>query len=87
MKCKTPPEDTIEMRAVMFADGAKGAATQTWHNEEYGITCICTRPDRQTAFVQTWSATGLPNLEFKAYSDLRLAMKQAVEPPQTPRQR
>lgn len=87
MKCKIPPEDTIEMKAVMFADGTKGAATQTWHNEEYGITCICTRPNRKTIFMQTWSATCLPNLEFKHYGDLRTAMQQAMEAPQTVQER
>lgn len=75
-KCKLPP-DKLPMKAVMFGDGANGAAMQMHANDEFGISCIATRKDRKSPFEEKWTALCLPDQEFKSYKALRAAMEES----------
>ena len=72
-KKKLVPEN-ITMLAVMFGDGAKGAATQIYVNDEYGVTMTCFRPSRNEVFKREFEHTSMPGKKFTTYQAMRKAV-------------
>jgi len=71
------PPDRLPMRAVLFADGARGSAMQQHRNEEHGINVSASRESRNAAFVETWTADRLPGQAFETYAELQDAIEKA----------
>jgi len=65
------------MSVVVFTDGAKGSATQERRNYEHGVHVFASRKDRNSSFVEVWSADRLPGKHFASYRALRDAVERA----------
>jgi len=65
----------LAMRPMMFSDGAKGWALQEYRNDEFGITVVKERQDRQSPFVERWTIDRLPGKAFKSFKDIKKALE------------
>ena len=72
-----PLPQRLPMRALLFTDGARGSASQTHRSDEHGITVVAARKDRNSPFVESWTADRLPGQIFGSYRDLRAAIELA----------
>lgn len=67
--------DTLEMRIVLFGDGAKGHAVQVSRCEQHGLQCEAVRERWGRAWSETWSCDWLPNQYFPSYALLKEALE------------
>lgn len=67
--------DTIQMRATMFGDGARGMALQVSRNNEHGIQLEARREKHGAPWIETWTSDFLPDREFKTFRELRDALR------------
>lgn len=68
-----PEAHSLEVQPVAFMDGARGAATQVYRSEEWGVTVRAERESREQPFVSTYSADILPDRSFGTFAELREA--------------
>lgn len=68
-------DDDIIMKAILFADGAKGMFLQRYHNAEHDIY-MEVNGARGMPTTRTWFSPKLPDLEFKTLTELQDALKE-----------
>lgn len=76
--------EQLMMRAVLFADGARGSALQIRENADLGVTCVASRSSRDSPFVTVWTLDALPDREFPTYAALCEAAESITDPAASP---
>lgn len=64
----------VPMNNTLHGSGLNGLARYQYRNEGFGVQLDALRARSGAAWVEVWTADGLPDREFKNYEELRLSL-------------